>query len=63
MNIKPFNGVGIITRLMADVIFAYDVMFHSANKLKKRLMLPKRDRHVDYDGEQGLQLSNLQGGV
>jgi hypothetical protein len=46
---EHFNGVGVITRLTADIIFTYGVMFHSVNKLKKneRLMLPKRDRHVD----------------
>jgi hypothetical protein len=58
---KTFNGVGIVATLMtAGIIFTYGVVFHSVNKLKKeRLMPPKRDRHVDCDGEQGLQLSNL----
>jgi hypothetical protein len=61
---KPFNGVGIATKLTADIPSTYGVMFHSANKLKKeRLMLLKRDRHVAYDREQGLQLSNLHVGM
>jgi hypothetical protein len=58
---KPLSGVGTVAASMAaGIIFIHGVLFHSVNKLKKeRLMLPKRDRHVAYDREQGLQLSNL----